>query len=197
MAHLKRALDIMISKLSSYSHITSVILEDLPSNHCIAYRLAKSTLESKQCNEPYEQLLSDVLNVFNISTKHGWDAKNLEINPTEYYEYKPSKNPKNPSGTINDDSEDKINKCMEFAKSCKIWLILAGINTKTYTFDSIYKFDMTIYDCDRRKYLNNLVVKNKQRSDGKQTRSTYNITVKKSIKLSEEQDKPYYVWIRD
>ena len=197
MTHLKRVLELSHSKLSSYSHITSVVFNDINSDHYTAYRLAKSTLESKQCNEPYEELLSDVLGIVNIPTKHGWDAKNFEINPTAFYEYKPSKNPKNPSGTINDDSEEKINKCMECAKSCDIWLILAGINTKTYTFDSIYKFDMTIYDLDRRKYLNNLVIKNKQRSDGKQTRSTYNITIKKSIKLSEEQNKPYYVWIRE
>jgi len=197
MAHLKRLLELVHSKLSSYTHITSVNFDNLPNEHSVAYRLAKSTLESKQCNEPYEQLLSDVLGLNNIPAKHGWDANNLEVNPNAFYEFKPCKKSKNPSGTINDDTEDKINKCAEFAKMNETWLVLAGINTETYTFDCIYKFNMTIYDYDRRKYLKNLVTKNKSRLDGKQTRSTYNITVKKSIKLSEDQGKPYYVWVRE
>ena len=196
MSNLRQQLPIL-QHLAKYTHMKTINIETIPVEHQTAYRLAKIALNSKQCNEPYEQLLSDVLSIISIQTKHGWDANNLEVNPNAFYEYKPCKNPKNPSGTINDDTEDKINKCAEFAKTNETWLVLAGINTETYTFDCIYKFDMTIYDSDRRKYLNNLVAKNKSRLDGKQTRSTYNITVKKSIKLSEEQDKPYYVWVRE
>jgi hypothetical protein len=189
-------LQINEAEMNSYAKIASC--ESIPEEHKAAYLLAKQALESKQCNEPYEMLLSSVLGLDNNPKKHGWDAWDNEENPQEFYEYKPSSNTYNPSGTINDDTFDKINKCKDLLPGQKGWLVLAGIDKTTYKFSVIYKFPIEAYHEDRIKYLNRLMEKNKKnRDDGKQTRSTYGISISKSVRLCKEQKLKYYVWKRD
>jgi hypothetical protein len=152
------------------------------------------TLTSKQCNEPYEKLLSDCLGIVNCEKKHGWDGQDKKDNPTEFYEYKPSSAATLPTGTINDDSEAKIAKCelLTTTPGQKGWLILAGINKEAFNFKVIYKFPLEIYTEDRRNYLAKTMEKNKKQMGQKQTRITYPITVKKSIELCKRFNKVYY-----
>lgn len=163
----------------------------------ITYNLAIMALTSKQCNEPYESLISLLLGLNNILGKHGLDG--VSQDGMEVFEYKPSTldlKKKNPTGTINDDSEEKIKKCEDLPhEGKKGWLILAGLNKEEYTIDCIYKFPLEIYTNDRRDYLNKTIQKNKNKD--KQTRSTYSISVPKSIGLCKEFNKDYYVWKRD
>lgn len=196
MENLIQNLEIDITKLDQYTSISTIDLATVPEEHKLAYTLAKLTLESKECKEPYELLLSEVLGVKNVPQKHGWDAVDCLENPTEVYEYKPcSSNPQKPSGTINDDSYKKIEKCEQLQKDNKKgWLILAGIDSKKYAFDTIYKFPLDIYDEARRNYLGNLMEKNKKQE--KQTRSTFSITVSKSIQLCIEKNRAFYLWKR-
>ena len=196
MESLMHPLQINEEKLKRYASIASTPIEALPEEHKLAYQLAKLSLESKECKEPYELLLSEVLGVKNISAKHGWDAVNCTEHTTEVYEFKPcSSHPTKPAGTINDDTYKKIEKCEQLEKEGKQgWLILAGIDSSKYTFDTIYKFPLEIYHEARRKYLSALMEKNKQQE--KQTRSTFSITVAKSIQLCMEQNKFFYIWKR-
>ena len=154
------------------------------------YNIAEVGLESKQCNEPYEILLSDLFDIKNIDEKHGFDAIDPETG--KFLEYKPSSNTNNPCGTINDDSTDKIEKCENLEKGG--WLVLAGIDKEKYTFNKIYRFPLEIYNEDRRKYLKDLKKSNSGKE--KQTRSTYSINIKKSIELCNKFNKDYYVWER-
>lgn len=197
MSVLQQQLIIDNDKLNIYEDIASADHSQIPPQHRIAYEVARDSLSSKQCNEPYERLISHVLGLYNNSQKHGFDAFDSSENPLEFYEYKPSSNTKNPSGTINDDTICKIDKYQEIVTQDKqVWVILAGINKQTFSFDSIYKFPAEIYDQDRRQYLKTLIEKNKNNTNGKQTRSTYSITVNKSIKLCKEFNKIFYVWKR-
>ena len=103
------------------------------------YNIAHTALKSKQCNEPYEILLSDVLHLENIDDKHGFDAVDSIKDTKEVYEYKPSSNTNNPGGTINDDSIKKIEKCESLKQDgTGGWLILAGIDKQNYTINIIY-----------------------------------------------------------
>ena len=154
------------------------------------FKIAMIALESKQCNEPFELLLSYMLHLKPIVGKHGFDA--VDEKTGEHYEHKPSSNTNNPSGTINDDSIDKIEKCENLEKGG--YLILGGIDKKTYTFNKIYKFPLEIYNKDRRDYFADL--KKRNAGKDKQTRSTYAINIKKSIKLCNDFDLDYYVWER-
>lgn len=196
MEVLMKPLEIDETKLGRYTQIATTNLETVPEEHRLAYQLAKLSLESKECKEPYELLLSEVLGVKNIPEKHGWDAVNCMEHTTEVYEFKPcSSNPNKPSGTINDDTYKKIEKCEQLEKDGKQgWLILAGIDSSKYSFDTIYKFPLEIYHEARRKYLCALMEKNKNQE--KQTRSTFSITVTKSIQLCMEQNKLFYLWKR-
>jgi len=161
------------------------------------FNLSNIFLKSKQCNEPYEILLSELLGLMNLDDKHGFDAilKDEDGKTLENYEYKPSSNKNNPSGTINDDSIEKIEKCENLKdENMKGWLILAGIDKDSFTFDTIYKFPLEIYNEDRRKYFDNLKLKNSNKK--KQTRSTYGINIKKSIEFCNGLNLDYYVWKR-
>ena len=161
----------------------------------IVYDIAITALKSKQCNEPFESLLSNVLGVFNMDDKHGFDAVDCIEKLQEVFEYKPSSKTNNPCGTINDDSEEKIKKCEDLKNKDQIgWLILAGIDKENYTFNKIYKFPLEIYNEDRRTYFSNLKENNKE--NNKQTRSTYSINIEKSIELCNEFNLDYYVWER-
>jgi len=160
----------------------------------LLYDLSKLALESKQCNEPWEKLLSELLDLINLDEKHGFDAEFRKDDILlEVYEYKPSSDKNNPQGTINDDSIEKIEKCENLeAEGTKGWLILAGIDKEKYTINIIYKFPLEIYNEKRREYFNDLKEKNKNKE--KQTRSTYTITIGGSINLCNKYDKDYYVW---
>jgi hypothetical protein len=190
---LEQNLIINESELHKFKTICDSSYNDIPKEHHMAYIVSGMSLKSKQCNEPYELLLSNILNLKNIETKHGWDAIDNSENPKEYYEYKPSSKKDSPTGQINDDSGSKINKNNKpYLEGKKTWMILAGIDKDNYTFNSIYKFPMEIYHESRKQYLENTIKKNKTKQ--KQTRVTYQISVPKSIKLCKEQNKPYYVW---
>jgi hypothetical protein len=155
----------------------------------VIIQILKMTLNSKQNNEPYEELLSDVLGLINNDQKHGFDA--MSQDGKEEYEYKPTKNKS--GGTINDDSFSKIEKCEVLCQQEKKgWLILGFINTTSYSFDAIYKFPLEIYSDARREYLTRLMEKNK--SKGTQTRSTYSINLSKSFELCRKYNKTFYVW---
>ena len=188
-------LRIDLRALETYSCFAEGIPEDFPRKYLSVLDGFKQSLTSKQCNEPYEKLLSQCLGIMNVDTKHGWDGVDRLDNPKEVYEYKPSSNKLSPSGTINDDSIAKIEKCEQLEEGkIRGWMILAGINKEKYTFDCIYKFPLQIYTEDRKKNLASLIEKNKKKE--KQTRSIYNIGVGKSIKLCEKFNQEYYVWKR-
>ena len=190
---LEQNLIINESELNKYKTICDSSYNDIPEEHRIAYKLARMALKSKQCNEPYEMLLSTILYLINLETKHGWDALDNIENPTEYYEFKPSSKKHSPSGQINDDTLTKINKDNKpYLEGKKTWMILAGIDKDKCTFNIIYKFPMEIYHESRKQYLENIITKNKTKT--KQTRVTYPVSVPKSIKLCKEQNKPYFVW---
>jgi hypothetical protein len=190
---LENTLVIKEDKINQYTHLSYQNIDEIQAEHRLAYRLAIESLKSGQCNEPYERLISDILELVNLDKKHGWDGVNNIENTTEVYEYKPSSKINSPSGTINDDSMAKIEKCENLSKEGKKgWLILAGIDKEKFNFKVIYKFPLEIYNDDRKKYLQTMMEKNKKKTT--QTRITYAINVKKSIKLCKEFNIPYYIW---
>ena len=197
MSSLAKPLCVNEAAMRKYGQIKTMLeTNEIPLDHRLAYELALIGLTSKQCNEPYEKLLSDCLGLVNCEKKHGWDGVDKKENPTEFYEYKPSSLTKSPTGTINDDSEAKIAKCEVLTKTegQKGWLILAGINKAEFNFQVIYKFPLEIYTEDRRKYLAKTMEKNKAHLGQKQTRITYAINVKKSIELCKKFNKVYYFY---
>lgn len=184
------------AELDKYQLISSFDMSIIPEEHRLAYELAIISLKSKQCNEPYELLMSKILGLHNIDAKHGWDAVDREDNPREFYEFKPSSNTDKPIGSINDDTVKKIEKYEQVIKDGKkAWIILGGINKGSYSFNCLYKFPAEIYNQDRRDYLSKLIKKNKLKD--KQTRATYHVSITKSIKLCEKFNKNYYVWKRN
>jgi len=208
----RRKLDIKDDEIEKYTELSelnklselNIFLKELKDKNIsekgirqcqTAIKISLVSLKSKQCNEPYEMLLSDGLELVNIEEKHGYDAvDSLEV-PAELYEFKPCSKSSNPSGTINDDSIKKIEKCESLdQEGLKGWLVLAGIDKDNFTFNTIYKFPLDIYNEDRRDYFHNLQKKNMMQA--KQTRSTYGINIKKSIELCHKYNKIYYVWER-
>ena len=182
------------NSLTKYSYLISAVNASNMSsdNMTTLANLIKTSLDSKQCNEPWEELLSDILDLKNNPKKHGFDATSKD--DMEEYEYKPTKSK---TMSINDDTIDKIVKCEQLIPDGKQgWLVIAIVNTGIYTFDAIYKFPLEIYNESRRSYVNNLIEKNKSTTNSKQTRSTYGITVTNSKKLCLKYQKPFYVWTR-
>lgn len=195
---LQLPLRIDVKALELYNiFATNIIPGDFPDRYEFIYEGFRQSLRSKQCNEPYEKMISACLCVVNVETKHGWDGVDKLRDPTEVYEYKSSsKNPASPSGTINDDSVAKIEKCERLIREGKIgWMILAGANKQTCTLDCIYKFPLHIYSEHRRECLAALIGKNQRKE--RHTRSTYRLDVKSSVKLCEKFEQEYYVWKRD
>lgn len=181
------------NKVIQYVKLTGMTLESIPPEYRITHKLALYALQSKQSNEPYEMLLSDVLGLYNNPLKHGWDAVDNKDEPYEFYEYKPSSKTFFPTGSINDDTIKKIEKCEQLVNQGKQgWLILAGIDKEKCTFNSIYKFPLEVYNEDRRNYLTKLFEKNKNKTT--QTRATYAISVAKSVRLCKLYNKKYYLW---
>ena len=193
MDNLQKELEINSEHLTKYTDLLEEHKERASRGDSIS-QAGINALTSKQCNEPYELLLSDLLGLFNVQSKHGWDAYDTEETPTECYEYKPTiSNP--PCATINDDSEEKIKKYESLNEEGKSgWVILTSINKELCSLDVIYKFPSDIYTEDRKQYLKKLMEKNRNKE--KQTRSTYPISVKKSIDLCKKYNKEYHVWKR-
>ena len=194
---MKLPLSIDTLKMGMYNIIRQAKIEDLPAEFSELFKMllqvSSTALQSKQCNEPYEQLLASVLNLTNSDKKHGWDAWNNDTQETstEFYEFKPCGSTKL-SATINDDSSAKIEKCIPQKSNHFHWLVLAKIDRDTYSFSEIYKFPMEIYHEDRMAYLSKIIESNKNKT--KQTRVTYSITPKKSIELCEQFNLDYYYW---
>ena len=196
--NLRLPLNINIRALEKYSVLAAnIIPQDFPERYNFIYEGFRQSLCSKQCNEPYERMISECLGLVNLGTKHGWDALDRLEDPSEVYEYKPSsQKPYSPSGTINDDSLAKIEKCERlFGEGKKGWLVLVGVNKTTYTLDCIYKFPLHIYTEDRRSRLVDLIKSNKNK-DKYLTRSMYPIHVKSSVEFCEMLGEEYYVWTR-
>ena len=194
---MKLPLMIDTLKMGMYNIIRQANIEDLPAEFSELFKMllkvSSTALQSKQCNEPYEQLLASVLNLTNSDKKHGWDAWNNDTpeTSTEFYEFKPCGST-TLSATINDDSHAKIEKCIPQELNHFHWLVLAKIDRETYSFSEIYKFPMEIYHEDRMAYLSKIIESNKNKS--KQTRVTYSITPKKSVELCEQFNLDYYYW---
>lgn len=194
---MKLPLMIDTLKMGMYNIIRQARIEDLPAEFSELFKMllkvSSTALQSKQCNEPYEQLLASVLNLTNSDKKHGWDAWNNDTpeTSTEFYEFKPCGST-TLSATINDDSHAKIEKCIPQKLNHFHWLVLAKIDRETYSFSEIYKFPMEIYHEDRMAYLSKIIESNKNKS--KQTRVTYSITPKKSVELCEQFNLDYYYW---
>ena len=161
-------------------------------------------LTSKSSNDLYENHLCKLLDITHVPEKHGWDGiDEVDVDNYEIYELKPTKS-KTGSVSINDDTEKKINKSKNYEISinpfgkkkdhnCNYgWLVIATINKDTCTYEQIYKFPLEIYNDARSEYFNKTREKNK--SQKKQTRITYSITISKSIDLCKKYTKKYYKW---
>ena len=191
---LEMPLEINTTLVNKYTDLVSTNIDTIPEAYRVTHELAIMTLESKQCNEPYEKLLTELLDLTLNPEKQGWDGWDSDSVETSAnkYEMKPTRsNP--PAATINDDTMSKIEKqvCQDGQAG---WLVLASIDKETYSFSSIYKFPIEIYHEDRIEYLTKLMAKNANQV--KQTRSTYSISVAKSKKLCKQYNKKYYVWNR-
>ena len=190
--NLKMSLDINTTLINKYSDLVNSNIDNISEPHRLAYELAIMSLESKQCNEPYEKLLTELFNLTLNPEKQGWDGwdgDSVETSANKY-EMKPTRsNP--PTATINDDTMSKIENqvCQDGQAG---WLVLASIDVESYSFSNIYKFPIEIYHEDRIEYLTKLMARNANQAN--QTRSTYSISVTKSKKLCEKYNKKYYVW---
>jgi len=194
MDTLEMPLEINTTLINKYSELVSANIDTIPEVYRVTHELAIMTLESKQCNEPYEKLLTELLGLTLNPEKQGWDGwdgDSVETSANKY-EMKPTRsNP--PTATINDDTISKIEKqvCLDGQAG---WLVLASIDVETYSFSKIYKFPIEIYHEDRKDYLTDLMARNANQV--KQTRSTYSISFSKSKKLCKKYNKKYYVWTR-
>ena len=90
---------------------------DKYSDHIPDIRFASQSIitqaQSSQCNEIYEENLSEILGIQNLTDKHGYDGLDEILN--EPYEYKPTKTKPGKRGdtaivSINDDSQKKIDQ---------------------------------------------------------------------------------------
>ena len=191
---LEMPLEINTTLVNKYTDLVSTNIDNIPEAYRVTHELAIMTLESKQCNEPYEKLLTELLDLTLNPEKQGWDGwdgDSVETSANKY-EMKPTRsNP--PTATINDDTMSKIEKqvCQDGQAG---WLVLASIDVESYSFSKIYKFPIEIYHEDRIEYLTKLMAKNANQV--KQTRSTYSISLSKSKKLCKQYNKKYYVWTR-
>ena len=191
---LEMPLEINTTLVNKYTDLVSTNIDNIPEAYRVTHELAIMTLESKQCNEPYEKLLTELLDLTLNPEKQGWDGwdgDSVETSANKY-EMKPTRsNP--PTATINDDTMSKIEKqvCQDGQAG---WLVLASIDVESYSFSNIYKFPIEIYHEDRIEYLTKLMAKNANQV--KQTRSTYSISLSKSKKLCKQYNKKYYVWTR-
>ena len=186
MDSLEQPLNIDDSKLDIYKKYRETDVNLLPEEHRLAYELAIISLTSKQGNEPYELLLSYILNLERNDKKHGWDGFDNKEEPLHLYEFKPSKTN---TFNINDDTIKKINEYENIKENQRAWVVLASI-TPNYSFNKIYKFPAEIYTEDRKKRLQEIQLKTPP------PRSVYSISIKKSLEFCKKFNKKYFVWRR-
>ena len=146
-------------------------------------------MTSSASNDIFEDQISKLFNITNITTKHGWDGN--DENNNEPYEYKPTKVDKNflsANVNINDESEDKINNISPHKINYNNYdanFVISPINKETSEFVCIYKFkDHILY----RSRLDNL------EKPGPRKRITYGTNIKKCIELSKKYNEKYYKW---
>ena len=154
-------------------------------------RIAKYAINgmiSSASNDIFEEQLSKILDITNITTKHGWDGNDEKNN--EPYEYKPTKiNTKNCMGAninINDESENKINNISPHKKNynnSEAIFVIAPINKDTSEFICIYKFKEHILYRGRMEKLEKYT-----------SRKVYGTNIKKCIELSKKYNEKYYYW---
>lgn len=158
-------------------------------------RMAKyviSSLTSSASNDIFEEQLSKILGITNITTKHGWDA-NDEIN-NEPYEFKPTKikrgtNYFGQTVSIRDDNIDIIHhkRYKNGYNNYQANFVIGIINDNTSEFICIYKFKENILYMDRiTEYY-----KAKERKVG---RWCYPTNINKCIELSKKYSEKYYYW---
>ena len=147
-------------------------------------------MTSSASNDIFEEQISKLLNITNITTKHGWDGNDKKNN--EPYEYKPTKVDRNflrANVNINDESLDKINNISKLKVNYNNYdanFVISPINRETSEFVCIYKFkDHILY----KSRLNNL---EKTRKPDK--RVVYGTNIKKCIELSKKYNEKYYKW---
>lgn len=144
--------------------------------------------QSSQCNEIYEENLSEILGITNLTEKHGYDGLDEILN--EYYEYKPTKPKSGGRGetatvSINDDSHKKIT---ESEKHRSAWFVIAVIDRDDCHYKMIYKFPMRILTEDRKKYLAAQIKKNSRRV-------VYQTHIQSCIRWCLDQRETYYRWV--
>jgi len=162
-------------------------LEELVPQYKHIFQTYLSAINSHQCNEPYEENLSEIFGLTNLTDKHGFDGKDEY---GVYYEYKPTKpkstsNPLTSNVSINDDSEKKIKKCEEKPDT---QFIIAVIDRETHTYKMIYQFPMKILTNDRKQHLIKQVAKGSRRI-------IYGTHIKKCIQLCIDQRIQFHRWV--
>ena len=58
---LEMPLEINTTLVNKYTDLVSTNIDTIPEAYRVMHELAIMTLESKQCNEPYEKLLTELL----------------------------------------------------------------------------------------------------------------------------------------
>lgn len=154
-------------------------------------RIAKNSITlmtSSASNDIFEEKLSEIFDITNINTKHGWDGNDEKNN--EPYEYKPTKiTTTNYLGTtvnINDESKNKINNISPhkiYFNNYEANFVIAPIMKDTSEFICIYKFKEYILYRDRMEKLETYT-----------SRKVYNTNINKCIELSKKCNEKYYYW---
>lgn len=151
-------------------------------------RYVISSLTSSASNDIFEEQLSKILGITNITTKHGWDG--IDVQNNEPYEYKPTKittrNYLGANVNINDESLDKINNISPHKlnyDNYKANFVIAPINKHTSEFICIYKFKEHILYRSRMEKLPTYT-----------SRKVYGTNINKCIELSKKYNEKYYYW---
>jgi len=154
-------------------------------------RIAKNSITlmtSSASNDIFEEKLSEIFDITNINTKHGWDGNDEKNN--EPYEYKPTKiTTMNYLGTtvnINDESKNKINNISPHKINFNNYeanFVIAPIMKDTSEFICIYKFKEYILYRARMEKLETYT-----------SRKVYNTNINKCIELSKKFNEKYYYW---
>ena len=156
-------------------------------------RIAKMAiigLTSSASNDIFEEQISKLFDITNITTKHGWDG--IDETNNIPYEYKPTKVDKNFLGAnvnINDESEKKINNISPHKFNYNNYesnFVIAPINKDTSEFACIYKF--------KERILRKSRIENLEKPRKSTQRCIYGINIKKCIELSKEYNEKYYYW---
>ena len=156
-------------------------------------RFALIGLNSYDSCDIYEYQISKILNLTNITTKHGWDGNDDENN--EPYEYKPTKvvagsNYLSRNVSINDDSESKINNVSPHKANYnneEANFVIAIFDQNTSDCICIYKFKDSIMKESRELNL-------QESRERNVARVVYQTSIQKCIQLTNEKGVNYYSW---